>query len=204
MKHLVIVHGWGGHPGEGWFPWLKTQVKELGLTVHVPALPQTDEPRIENWVPTLTNLINSLEGEIYLVGHSMGCQTITRSVSTVNDPKQIKGIIYVAGFFTELTGLDEWADDPIEDARVASVANEWLTTPINFTPASLINSVAIFSDNDPYVPLNNVEVFKNTLHSKTLTVSSIGHFSGSSGITELSVVLEELKNLLQNHSYEAK
>ena len=31
-KRVFIVHGWGGHPDEGWFPWLSS---ELGSEIIV-------------------------------------------------------------------------------------------------------------------------------------------------------------------------
>lgn len=49
-KRLIIVHGWGGSPDEGWFPWLKNEAEKLGFSVSVPAMPNTNEPRIFNWV----------------------------------------------------------------------------------------------------------------------------------------------------------
>ena len=30
MSKVVIVHGWGGTPEEGWFPWLRRELEERG------------------------------------------------------------------------------------------------------------------------------------------------------------------------------
>ena len=27
MRRVFIIHGWGGYPEEGWFPWLKKELK---------------------------------------------------------------------------------------------------------------------------------------------------------------------------------
>jgi len=45
-KKAIIVHGWGGNPGEGWFPWAKSQLERLGYDVLIPAMPNPDSPVI--------------------------------------------------------------------------------------------------------------------------------------------------------------
>lgn len=196
MKHLIIVHGWDGHPEEGWFPWLKQKAEVDGFTVSVPQLPVPEEPRIERWVPVITELISNCSNkDVYLVGHSMGCQTITRALERLQNTNSVKGVIYVAGFFTKLTGLDEFADEPEEQKIVDDVGEEWLTTPLDFTKSNSIKSVALFSDNDPYVPLINTEVFRDELHSEVLIIPQMKHFSGSSGTVELPLVYEKLLDL---------
>jgi predicted alpha/beta hydrolase family esterase len=56
----------------------------------------------------------------------------------------------------------------------------------------LENNVAIFSDNDPYVPLRDSEIFKEKLGAKIIVERGKGHFSGEDNITKLPVVLDEI------------
>lgn len=186
-KRVFIVHGWDGYPEEGWFPWLKTELEKHGFTVTVPQLPKPEEPRINNWVPTLKQVVGAPDKETYFVGHSMGCQTIARYLESLPPAVEIGGAIFVAGFFKRLTNLES-------DDLVKNVVKEWLETPLDLYKVKqhLKNSVAIFSDDDKYVPLDNQEEYKNILSSKIIVEHGKGHFSGSTGTTKLPIVLEEI------------
>ncbi|MBI5076995.1 hypothetical protein HZB94_01255 [Candidatus Falkowbacteria bacterium] len=54
-------------------------------------------------------------------------------------------------------------------------------------------SVAIFSDNDPYVPIDNQDDFRDKLGSEIVIEHNRGHFSGpTDNVIELPVVLETI------------
>lgn len=188
MKRVFIIHGWEGFPEEGWFPWLKKELEAKGFVVQVPAMPDAANPRIFNWVPKIKEVVGIPDKETYFVGHSMGCQAIGRYLESLSGDIKVGGAVFVAGFFKSLTGLE---DDP----AVQEIDKHWLETPINLEIAKshLENSVAVFSDNDPFVPLDNQDDFRDKLNSKIIIEHARGHFSGpSDNITELPVVLEEL------------
>ena len=192
QKRVFIVHGWDGYPEEGWFPWLKKELEVRGFSVLVPQLPNPDEPRINNWVPKLKEVVGKPDGQTYFIGHSMGCQTIARYLETLSENTKVGGAVFVAGFFKRLTNLE---DDDI----VRSVSQEWLTTPLDLKKVKtcLKKSVAIFSDDDPYVSIDNQEDFSNILGSKIVITHGQGHFSGSTGTTTLPVALEALLEIAE-------
>ena len=190
QKRVFIFHGWDGYPEEGWFPWLKQELEAKGFVVTVPQLPMADEPRIKNWVNEIKSLVGEPDDQTYFVGHSMGCQAIARYLESLPEGTQVGGAVFVSGFFKRLTNLED--DDLTRD-----VAKEWLETPLdlNKVASHLKKSVAIFSDDDPYVSLDNQEQFANILNSKIIIEHGQGHFSGSNGITQLPVALEALLSL---------
>ncbi len=98
MKRVFIIHGWDGYPEEGWFPWLKKELEKNGFEVFVPAMPNPSEPKIEEWIPFLENIIDEPDEDTYLVGHSIGCQTIFRYLEQLEN-KKIGGAVCVAGWF---------------------------------------------------------------------------------------------------------
>src|SRR3989338_4266359 len=106
MKRVFIIHGWGGFPEEGWFPWLKRELEAKGFEVHVPQLPDAGKPRIFNWVPKLAEVVGTPDENTYLVGHSMGCQTIVRYLEKLPENVKIGGAVFVAGYFKGLTGIE--------------------------------------------------------------------------------------------------
>lgn len=186
-KRIFIAHGWDGKPSEGWFPWLKKELEARGFEVFVPPLPDAGSPRMYNWVPALAKVVGTPDDQTYFVGHSMGCQTIARYLETLPDGIQVGGAVFVAGFFKNLTNLDD-------DDNSRETEKHWLTTPIDFAriKAHLPKSVAVFSDNDPYVPLENQNEFRDKLGSEIVIEHAKKHFSGEEGTIELPIVLEKI------------
>lgn len=187
-KRVIIVHGWDGYPEEGWFPWLKKELEAKGFEVIVPQLPDAAIPRIDKWVPALSLAVGTPDEQTYFVGHSMGCQTIARYLEALPDDKKVGGAVFVAGFFKRLTGLE---DDP----DVQETDKHWLGTPLDLgrVKSHLSKSVAIFSDDDPWVPLDNQDDFRDKLGSEIIIEHAKGHFSGRRDkVFELPVVLEKV------------
>ena len=187
-KRVFIVHGWGGYQEEGWFPWLKRELETRGFQVFIPQLPDADKPRIEKWIPALVSAVGVADVDTYFVGHSMGCQAIARYVENLD--QKIGGAVLVAGFFKRLTGLED-------DADVQETDRHWLTRPLDFekVKAHLGKSIAIFSDNDPWVPLDNQDDFRDKLRSKIVIEHAKRHFSGSDGVKELPAALRAVEEI---------
>ncbi len=183
MKRFFIVHGWDGFPEEGWFPWLKKKLEAEAFTVIVPAMPHPEKPMIAEWVQYLSYIVEYVDEETFFVGHSIGCQTILRYLETLPARKKVGGIVFVAGWFT----LNDLQTD--EEKRIVK---PWLETPIDFVKVKQHTShfVAIFSDNDPVVPLENQALFEEKLGAKTLVLKGKGHFSGGDKVIELPDVLK--------------
>lgn len=188
MKRAVLVHAWGCLPTDGWFPWLTRELESRGYGVLAPAMPDADHPHIEPWVRALFETVGMPDRDTVFVGHSMGCQAIVRYCEALPDGVALRGVVFVAGFFTSVTGL---RDTPEQKATL----DEWLKTPVDFAAAQshILKSVAIFSDNDPYVPMENQDMFRDQLGSEIVIVPNAGHFSGDGdGTTELPIVLEKI------------
>jgi len=196
MKRVFIIHGWGGYPKEGWFPWLKKELEMQNFLVEIPSMPDSNEPKIETWVDYLKEVIIKPNEETFLVGHSIGCQTILRYLESLNPEEKIGGAVFVAGWFS----LAIYESD--EEKRIAK---PWIENPINFEKvrSHCKNFSAIFSTNDPFVSINdNAPIFREKLGIEDIKIEkNKGHFSGSDNITELSVVLEEfLKMALEYYA----
>lgn len=180
MKRVFIVHQWGSSPAGDWYPWLKETLEAKGYYVRVPAMPHPERPTIENWVAHLANEVGTSNDNTYFIGHSVGCQTILRYLQT--QETACGGAVFVAGWFT-LQGLE--TDEENE------IAEPWLTTHLGFETIklNLPHSTAIFSDNDPYVPLSDKEIFRAKLDSDIIVEHNQGHFTESDGITSLPIIL---------------
>lgn len=188
MPRVFIIHGWGGYPGEAWFPWLKKELEERGFEVTVPQMPDADEPKIEKWVSFLASLVGAPDADTYLVGHSIGVQAILRYLESADHP--VGGVLAVAGFFALLPGS---LDNPEEE----HIIKPWETTSIDTDKVkqNAGKMAAIFSDNDRYVPLENETRFKEAFGCQTIVLSGRGHMGGSDQAEIMPEILEAFESL---------
>ncbi|HRZ30226.1 MAG TPA: alpha/beta hydrolase [Candidatus Paceibacterota bacterium] len=184
MKRIIIVHGWGGSPNDNWLPWLKTKLEELGHKVVVPSMPDADNPVIEKWVGKLAEVVGMPDAETYLIGHSIGCQTILRYLETINT--RIGGAIFVAGWFNL---------ENLETNGERRLAEPWLKTSIDISKVKSVlpKSTLVISYNDDYGAFEENKQKFSEFVTKTVVLHQAGH------IVDLVVpeILMEAKSLLQ-------
>jgi predicted alpha/beta hydrolase family esterase len=191
MKRVVIVHGWDGSPNEPMHIWLASTLKDKGYEVIVPAMPAPETPVIENWIAKLKEVAPVDENTV-LVGHSVGCQAVLRYTETFPEGTKVRGIVLVAPWME----LDETTIEE-EGEEIKEIARPWMETPIDFEKIKTHTDkfVAIFSDNDPYVPLSQEPFFKEKLGAKTIIEHGMGHFTESDNVSELSSSLAAVEGL---------
>lgn len=184
MKRVFIIHCWGDAPNDNWYPWLKRQLEEKGFEVNVPEMPDTATPKIETWVSGLASFVGELNQETYFVGHSVGCQAILRYLATQSG---VAGGVVLVTPWLRLKGID----DPEE----YEVIKEWVDTPLLLDEAKNHSQrfSVILSDSDPFVFVEDGEIFKDKLGAEIIIEQSKGHITKKDdGITELPSALEEL------------
>lgn len=189
MKRAVIVHGWEGYPSEAWFPWLKGELEARGWVVQVPAMPEAGTPRIDAWVAELARVVGSPDEELLLIGHSIGVQTILRYIETID--VRIAKVVSVAGFFTLVP-------HSIGSAEDEKIAEPWLTRPID-TDRVRRNAgeiVALFSDDDRFVPFENIGLFEERLGAKVTVLHARGHMGATDHAEVVPEILEACLGLV--------
>ena len=190
QKIVYIIHQWWSSPNKDWYSWLKTELKRQGFKVFVPAMPDTNAPKISAWVSRLKKVAKKADENTYFVGHSIGAQAIMRYLEKLPKGKKVGGVVFVAGW-TSLTNLE---------LGEINTAKPWLETKINFAKVkkSAKKFVAVFSNNDPYAPFSkNSKVFKQKLGAKIVIQHKKGHFSKSDGVKKLPIVLDELLKMVK-------
>jgi hypothetical protein len=167
-KRVFLAHRWGGTPNDDWYPWIKKELEFRGFEVIIPELPNTEFPLIEEWVPALEKVVGKADKDTYFIGHSIGCQAIMRYLETINVP--VGGVLFVAGWLS----LQE-----LETQEEKDVAEPWLTTPIDFDKVKLMANkiTALFTLDDPYVPISDAVIFREKLAARTITEKNRGHYN---------------------------
>ena len=185
------MHGWGGSPEEGWRPWLKTELEKRGFEVYVPAMPDTNYPKLDAWLNQLAKTVGAPDERCFFVGHSLGCITILKYLEGLSDGQKIGGVVLVAGFtdMEIIVGEDENID----------IISNFFKTGVDFekVKSHCEKFVAIHSDNDPYVPLRYGDIFKEKLNAEVIIKENMRHFSGDDGINELPCGLDAVLRISQ-------
>jgi len=176
------MHGWGGSPKETRFLRLKKELESRDYKVEVPEMPDTEHPKIDAWVSKLREIVGEVDEKTYFVDHSIGCQTIMRYLESLPENVKVGGVIFVAGWVNLI--LKE-----IEKEGVMEIAKPWLETPLNWAKITkhTKNFIAIFSDDDQYVPLSDTKIFKEKLGAEIIVLKGKGH-----NIIDLSIVRDKI------------
>lgn len=189
MKRAFIVHCWDGYPDYCWYPYVKKELQAKGFEVVVPAFPEPDAPKQLLWVPYLAEQIGVPDKDTYLIGHSVGCITILRYLESLQEGQQIGGAVMVAGF--------------ADDLGFAELKNFFLA-PIDFEKIKkrCQKFVGIYSDNDPFVPLENAGIYEQKLGAKKIIKHAMGHFSGPVDKEESCAELPEVVEAVEEISHD--
>lgn len=166
MKRAIIVHCWGGNPNYCWYPWTKNELEEIGFKVDVLSMPDTDNPRLDKWLPHLTQAVGEPDEELVLIGHSIGAVTIMRYLESLSDDKQVGKVILVAGFTDQLgfRELENFFEKPLDFSAIKTKSKNGF--------------VAIQSDNDPFVSEQYGTRLKEELNAKLVIKHGAYHMSG--------------------------
>ncbi|MDD5193029.1 MAG: alpha/beta fold hydrolase [Candidatus Nanoarchaeia archaeon] len=182
---VYLVHGWGGSSkSEGWFDWLKKELSTNNIDFKFFDMPNTNYPKINEWVEFLQKNIKDIDNETYLIGHSIGCQTIMRYLEDLPENLRFRGVIFVAGWFNLIN---------LETEKEKEIAKPWLETLLNHNRIKkhCNNFLSIFSDNDEWVPLSDSELFKDRLNSKIIIKHNEGHFNETKEIREIMYFIKQ-------------
>lgn len=157
-------------------------------------MPDTEHPKIKEWVSELNKQVDSIDENTYFIGHSIGCQTILRYLENKNTEK-IGGILFVAPW---LDLLPEATSD--EDSY--NTAYPWINTKIDFDKIKKMtnNITCIFSDDDYFVSTTQKEEFEKLLNAKTIVVSGKGHISADDGVNQLEEIYDNVIEMLNKNN----
>ncbi len=168
MKTVYIVHGREWSPNHGWIAWLTRKLQEQGIVVHALSMPSPEAPEIESRVSHLSSSIVTHGPEVSIVWHSVWVQAILRWAEGLITDINFGQLICVAWWF-DLAGLNE---DEL------SIARSWLhIDAVNREKAAshFHDIKAIFSDDDPWVPVSNSIDFHEKLGAEVIMESGMGH-----------------------------
>lgn len=185
MRTVFIVHGTEGYPEENWFPWLKTQLEEMGDNVIVPQFPSPPvvPAKVSEWFDVLEKYEQYINGETIIIGHSLGGLFTLRVLESLQKP--IRAALFVGA--------------PIGIEPIRFYERDKSFSGFDFDWQKIKQNAGAFvvyhSDNDPYVCLDNGKMLAEHLGVTLSFVPNAGHFNKAAGYTEFEDLLDRVKLL---------
>lgn len=162
VENVIIIHGYGADPGSNWFPWLAGELRDAGLQVKVPDFGQDLQPDFSRWSEVLREALNGLNPqETVLVGHSLGGALISRYLSSYEGEPFLASFL-VAAPFSDL----DWGNlkDFFEKGKMDASAKD-----------NMGKVVILASDDDPHVPLDHAEKYRELLGGEVILEHALEH-----------------------------
>ncbi len=182
MKRAIIVHGWNGVPNDSWKPWLKKELERRGFQVLTPQMPGGLHPKLNEWIKTISQNVKVPDKDTYFIGHSLGCISIVRYLTTLPKNSIVGGCVLIAGFSGNLgiPQISEFYSLAVEVEKARDYCK---------------NFVIIHSDNDKSVSMREAIEFKEQLKAKFILEHNKGHLSEGDRLKELPSALNAIKEM---------
>jgi uncharacterized protein len=174
LMKAIIFHGWGSNSKDNWFPWLKFELEKKGFEVYCPDLPNSQNPKEEEWIKAAMKLSPYDENTIF-IGHSLGTVLMMRLLEKQETP--IKACYYVSAF-----------DKPLGIAEI----KDFFKWGFNYwkIKTGAKKKYILNSDNDPYIPLDTAERLSRMIDAKLIVFKNKEHLSAGTGDCKFPELLE--------------
>lgn len=183
--NVFIIHGFMATPQDHWFPWLKNELEKRAIAVKVLALPDSSFPNPVNWHNAMSENIDTLNDNTFIVTHSLGTVSLLTYLEDRNvDNSMIGGLVIVSGFASPLPELPQ--------------LNGFVSRPINFKKIiHMVPKRVVFgSPQDPIVPYALTKQLAEKLESEIYPIENAGHFLASDGFKIFPKLLQTLLNMI--------
>lgn len=172
MQKVLILHGWGGSDYPHWQAWLACELIKKNYTVSFPALPNKENPKLNEWVEFLKVEMEHFRPDI-VVCHSLGT------------------ILW-------LHFCEQYLFENVQKLMlVAPVRNNCNVQEIQeFFPYPLLhnlranNVIAVTSTNDKYMSIDEAIEFQSKLNIGMKILENAGHINTESGFGELNCAID--------------
>lgn len=185
QQTILVVHGSFGSPWENWIPSTIESAKASGWSAFAPHLPSPDAQTYETWASIVDSYVATglISTSGTFVGHSSGAAFLARYIADRNMTEAT--FISVAGFNNFFSGDEDFdrinseffiADEEL--ARVGAMAGR---------------RVAFWGDNDPHLPLAELEKFSSLIEASAHVIPDGGHLNSGAGFTEFGLLVDAIR-----------
>lgn len=183
-EQILFIHGAGAGAHQEDQALVDNLQERLGsgYDIHYPRMPKEGSPEYPLWQERLTKELAGLEGELILVGHSLGASVLLKYVSEEKMGQPVRGLFLLA---TPYWGAEDWQADAY-------------TLREDF-PATLPETMPIFfyqSRGDTIVPFSHLGLYRDALPQATFCeLDKDDEYGGHQFGNSLAEVADDIKSL---------
>lgn len=150
-----------------------------GYNVRTPKMPDEDSPEYGAWKGRITEELAAMDGEVILVGHSLGASILVKYLSEEEPRKPVAGLFLIAPPYW---GTEDW------EVAEYELRKDFAATLPEDAPIFLYHS-----RDDEWVPFAHLALYAEKLpHATIREFDGRGHqFEG--GLSEVARDIENLK-----------
>lgn len=165
MKFLIL-HGTNASSKDHWFPWLKSELENLGHEVWAPDLPGADRPNPSRYNEFLLSQGWDFE-DCVIIGHSSGSVAILSLLEALPQSVKINAAILVGAFNEGMIKSHRW-----------EALKEIFEKPFDYELIKQKSGKFIFvhSKDDPNCPIEQAEDVCKKLDGEMIRFDGMGHF----------------------------
>jgi predicted alpha/beta hydrolase family esterase len=165
-ERVLFLHGLGGSPEGHWQRWLAPRLRERGVAVAFPDLPDPDAPDPDAWLDGLADSLGDEEGWTVLA-HSLGGLLWLRACARADAPLGADRTLLVAPpWRPDIPEVEPFLRHGAGAADVAAASGETLI---------------LASDDDPYNPDGAGARFAEPLGLELVTILGGAHLNADAG-----------------------
>ena len=164
-ENYFLLHGSFGSTFSNWIPYVRKEVENKNLEVYTPDFPTgVGFQNYETWEKLLCVYLEAglIHNNTVFIAHSIAPVFVCKFLS--NQQIKVKRLVFVCGFNNYL-GIDD-AYDKVNES--------------------------MYTDNDPYVPLEVEEDFAKKIATKSILIPNGGHLNSEFGYEEALFLLPYL------------
>jgi uncharacterized protein len=184
-KQVYIIHGYGASPTNHWFPWLKEKLVADDHQVSVLHMPNSSDPKKEEWLETLANNIKNVDNNTYFVTHSLGSITLLNYLEQLDPLPSFGGFILVSGFSESLSSLPSLNPFTVKEVDYKKI--------ISATHSRAV----IAAKDDSIVPFQFSQSLSKQLNTSFYPIEKGGHFLEDDGFFTFPLVHDVLNNMMK-------
>jgi predicted alpha/beta hydrolase family esterase len=184
QKEILFVHSAGPQgPFEGSNGLVAYLKEALGNAYDIknPMMPEPENPRYEHWKKKIKNEMEMIDGEVILIGHSLGGSVLLKYLSEEKFNKPIAGLFLIA---TAYWGVEDWEID------------EYILQEDFAKKLPPIQKIFLYhSREDEWVPFEHLEYYAKELPQANARALEGNTHDFSVGLPE---IIDDIRNLRVN------
>jgi predicted alpha/beta hydrolase family esterase len=166
ITSIVILHGAGESPEWIWYPWLKENFLDIGVTVNAPQMPNPLVPDCEQWIAAMEKAADNWDEGTLVVGHNFGGVLGLRLLEKIA-PRKVHSIVLVSTPFCA-------------EARIEAIL-KFFTCNVDWKKLRerASNRIIFHSKNDKIIPYDHSLRYKEFLDGALILTTQEGHYNKS-------------------------